>query len=242
MGPPNPTIPAPIYHTMTEIATRLIRERVLSGHYPAGSRLIPAKMETELGLGRVAIREALRELAGSGMVVSSPNRGAIVAEALSFEEIGALYATRYVLEGETSLVAARNMSPVMIARLDTLAVQMEKESKSPFDTVLRNREFHLTLYEASGWKSACRIINQLIDQTMIFRSLRKTWWTADPRGFFEDHRRILAALKAGTPEAVKRLVVGNISRGYQQIRSMKSLQTGPRGKNAREAASSQSAG
>ena len=140
------------------------------------------------------------------------------------------------------MVAARNMNPAMIARLETLARQMEKESKSPFDTVLRNREFHLTLYEGSGWKSACRIINQLIDQTMIYRSLRKTWWTADPRGFFEDHRKIIAALKAGTPDAVKRLVVGNISRGYQQIRSMRNQQTPPSRRKAREAISSQSAG
>ncbi len=225
MSLPNPTTPPPIYQTMTEIATRLIRERVLSGHYLPGSRLIPAKIETELGLGRVAIREALRELTGSGMVVSLPNRGVTVAEAPSFEEISALYETRYALEGEAGYLAARNMNPALIARLEALAIKMEKESKSPFDTVLRNREFHLTLYDASGWKSACRIINQLIDQTMIFRSLRSTWWTDDPKGFFEDHRKIIAALKAGADEDTKRLVVGNISRGYQQIRSLQSHPT-----------------
>ena len=38
----------PVYQTMTEIATRLIRERVLSGHYKPGSRLIPAKLEPNL--------------------------------------------------------------------------------------------------------------------------------------------------------------------------------------------------
>jgi DNA-binding GntR family transcriptional regulator len=242
MSLPTLTTPAPIYQTMTEIATRLIRERVLSGHYQPGSRLIPAKIETELGLGRVAIREALRELTGSGMVVSLPNRGVTVAEAPSFEEISALYETRYALEGEAASLAARNMNPALIARLEALAIKMEKESKSPFDTVLQNREFHLILYEASGWKSACRIINQLIDQTMVFRSLHSTWWTDDPRGFFEDHRKIIAALKAGAYEDTKRLVVGNISRGYQQILSMKSLQKPPRRRKAREAASSRSPG
>ncbi len=207
----------PVYQTMTEIATRLIRERVLAGHYKPGSRLIPAKLEAELGLGRVAIREALRELVGSGMVISMANKGVIVADAPGPEEIAALYEARYALEGGTAYLAAKNMTPAVIARLEALLVQMEKESQSPFDVVLRNREFHLTLYEASGWKSACRIINQLIDQTLIFRSLRSTWWTADPRGFHEDHRQIVEALKAGAADVTKRLVIANISRGYQQI-------------------------
>jgi len=209
----------PIYQTMTEIATRLIREGVLSGQYKPGSRLIPVKMESELGLGRVAIRESLRELTGSGLLVSLPNKGVIVAEAPSIEEIHALYETRYALEGEAAFLATQHMSTETIVRLGKLVVQMEQESQSPFDTVLRNREFHLTLYEASGWKSACRIINQLIDQTLIFRSLWSTWWTEDPSIFHEDHHHIIDALTARSAQAVKQHVIENVSHGYQQIRS-----------------------
>lgn len=206
----------PVYQTMTEIATRLIRERVLSGHYKPGSRLIPAKLEAELGLGRVAIREALRELTGSGMVVSLPNKGVIVTEAPSLEEIGALYETRCALEGGAAYLATKNMTRAVITRLEALEVQMEDESRSLFDCILLNREFHLTLYEISGWKSACRIINQLIDQTMIFRGQRPEW-TMDPRAFFEDHRQIIEALKTDAADVTKRLVITNVSRGYQQI-------------------------
>ena len=209
-----------MYQTMTEIATRFIRERVLSGDYKPGSRLIPAKLEGELGLGRVAIREALRELAGSGMVVSMPNKGVIVADAPAPEEIAALYEARYALEGGAAYLAAKNMTPAVIARLEALVVQMKEKAQSPFDVVLRNREFHLTLYEASGWKPACRIINQLIDQTLIYRSLRSAWRTADGRGFHEDHRQIVEALKAGAADVTKRLIIANISRGYQQISSL----------------------
>jgi len=209
----------PIYQTMTEIATRLIRERVLSGHYKVGSRLIPAKLEAEIGLGRVAIREALCELAGSGMVVSMPNKGVIVADSPSFEEIGALYEARCVLEGEATYLATKNMTRTMIARLEALAVQMEDESQSLFDCILLNREFHLNLYKVSGWKAACQIINQLIDQTLIFRGQRPEW-TLDPRAFHEDHRQIIEALKSGAADVAKRLVIANVSRGYQHIYSM----------------------
>jgi DNA-binding GntR family transcriptional regulator len=206
----------PQYLTMTEIAARLIRERVLSGHYQSGNRLIPEKLEAEFGLGRVAIREALRELAGSGLVVSLPNKGVIVAEPPDPSEIKALYEARYALEGEAAYHAAKNITPEVIARMEELTEQMETVVKAPFNLILLNREFHLTLYEASGWKPACRIINQLFDQTLIFRGVYTDWVADDPTLFHQDHREIIEALKSGDAAAAKEKVVANIYRGFHQ--------------------------
>jgi len=55
-----------IYQNMTEIATSTIREAILKRVYKPVTRLIPGKLERELNLGRVTIREALRGLSGSG--------------------------------------------------------------------------------------------------------------------------------------------------------------------------------
>jgi DNA-binding GntR family transcriptional regulator len=206
----------PKYQTMTEMAARLIREKVLSSQYLSGNRLIPEKLEAELGLGRVAIREALRELAGSGLVVSLPNKGVIVAAPPDPTEIMALYEARYALEGEVACRAAEKISPVAIERMEALLQQMELTLKDPFNLILLNREFHLTLYEISGWKSACRIINQLFDQTLIFRSSHTSWITDNPAAFHQDHRGIIKALKSGKAEAVREKVVSNILRGFNQ--------------------------
>jgi DNA-binding GntR family transcriptional regulator len=208
----------PRHQTMTEMATRFIRERVLSGHYTSGFRLIPAKLEAEFGLGRVAIREALRELTGSGLVISTPHKGAVVADAPSPEEVDALYEARYVLEGNAAYLATKKMTPEMIVRLESILLEMDEKSQSPFDYVLRNREFHLTLYEVSEWRSACRIINQLIDQVLIFRGLYSEWHTEDPKVLRQDHRRIIKALKAHAAHDAKKFVITNICRGYERLR------------------------
>ncbi len=208
----------PLYQTMTDMATRLIRERVLTGQYKSGIRLIPEKLEAELGLGRVAIREALRELAGSGLVVSLPNKGVIVADPPDSVEITALYQARYALEGEAAYQATPKITPETIERLEGLLAQMEMEIDSLFNIVLLNREFHLTIYGVSGWKPACRIINQLFDQTLIFRSLNTSWIRDKNAGkYHNDHRRIIEAIRSGNAEAVKRRVIANISRGFNQF-------------------------
>jgi DNA-binding GntR family transcriptional regulator len=207
----------PLYQTMTDMATRLIRERVLTGQYKSGIRLIPEKLEAELGLGRVAIREALRELAGSGLVVSLPNKGVIVADPPDPVEITALYQARYALEGEAAFQATPKIIPETIVRLEELLTQMEMEIDSLFNIVLLNREFHLTIYEISGWKPACRIINQLFDQTLIFRG-RNTSWIKEKNTdeYHKDHRGIIEALRSGNAEAVKDRIIANISRGFKK--------------------------
>jgi DNA-binding GntR family transcriptional regulator len=206
----------PPYQTMTEIAADFIRERVLSGQYPSGSRLIPEKLESEIGLGRVAIREALRELAGSGLVVLRPNKGVLVADPPQPDEIKTIYEARFALEGETAYQAAKQITPVVIGRMEKLAEEMEKTEKAPFHLILLNREFHLTLYEVSGWKAACRMIRQLLDQTLIYRAWHTAWKADNPSGFHKDHRAIIRSLKCADVEAVKKNVIANIGRGLNQ--------------------------
>jgi DNA-binding GntR family transcriptional regulator len=49
---------------MSEIAAEAIREAIGAAVYPPGTRLVPLKLEKELGLGRTAIREAHKERGG----------------------------------------------------------------------------------------------------------------------------------------------------------------------------------
>jgi DNA-binding GntR family transcriptional regulator len=221
----------PLYQTMTEMAAQLIRVNVLKGQYQSGTRLIPEKMETELGLGRVAIREALRELTGSGLLVSLPNKGVMVADPPEPEEIEALYQARYALEGEAAFQATKRITPEVISHLEEIAARMEAIAArmeaiaaqieatpvtAPFDFALLNREFHLTLYEDSGWKPVCRIINQLFDQTLIFRAQNTAWIDIENVDYYNlEHRGIIEALRSGKPELVKEKIIKNISRGFK---------------------------
>lgn len=208
----------PKYQTMTEMAARLIRERVFSGQYKSGDRLIPEKLEAEIGLGRAAIRESLRELVGSGLVVSLPNKGIIVANPPAPEEIKPLYEARYALEGEVTYQAAKKITPSVIEHLEDLVQQMTIASKTSEYLAynLLNNEFHLILYEASGWETTCHIITQLFDQTLIYRSLHTSWMKDSFAGFNHDHQEIIKALKSGNAEAAKKNVISNIHRGFNQ--------------------------
>ena len=57
---------------------RLLRDDIISGSLPFGSRLRIDELATRYGVSHMPIREALRELHGEGLVVIEPNRGARV--------------------------------------------------------------------------------------------------------------------------------------------------------------------
>ncbi len=86
------------FQTMTEFANQELRKGIINGRYLPGSRLKPVQLEQDMGLGRVAIREALRELTGSGLVQSIPNKGNQVTMPPSPEEMTTIFESRCIIE------------------------------------------------------------------------------------------------------------------------------------------------
>jgi DNA-binding GntR family transcriptional regulator len=58
-----------------------LRERILTGAYGPGYRLVFDAAAVELGVSTVPVREAIRRLEAEGLVVYRPNVGAQVAPA-----------------------------------------------------------------------------------------------------------------------------------------------------------------
>ncbi|MCF8049442.1 MAG: GntR family transcriptional regulator [Desulfarculaceae bacterium] len=207
------------YRTMTEIATEAIKEAVLQGHYKPGKRLIPAKLENELNLGRVAIREALRELTGSGLVVSVPNKGAIVAEAVDAEEMREVFEIRYDLEGKACELAAARISEEELSKLERLNNDLAGYQENPREYFLLNRKFHLDFYRASGWDFLCHIITQLFDRVLVFRSIHPISQDSIP-SYVDHHTELLSAARDRDGARAKQIMTQHLEAGYQSFLSI----------------------
>lgn len=72
----------PVVPMLPDTATERVRERIraeiLAGDYPPGERLKIADIAERYGISSIPVREALRLLAGEGLVELAPHRGAIV--------------------------------------------------------------------------------------------------------------------------------------------------------------------
>ena len=206
----------PSYRTMTELATQALRSAIFSGELSPDTMLVPKTLESRLGLGKMAIREAIRELIGSGLVKTLPNRGAFVAQPPTLEEIKEIYALRKRIEKKITIRAVSRITNEKIDRLEMLHQRMLQEPAGSNDYFLINRKFHVALYEASGWEFMCRLIHQMLDQILVFRS-QFQYTATDNRQFNRQHEQILDAIRNGQAKQVGQLVEANLHSGLELI-------------------------
>ncbi len=204
--------------TMAEMAIDVIRSGILSGEFPQGARLIPGELETRLNLGRVPIREAIKELAGSGLVILQPNKGAVVSPMLSIEELCEIFELRYELEGKAAYRAALHAAPEQIARLRFLNA-VSRDTRQLVSYTQANRAFHIELYRSSGWLFLLKTITELYDQMLIIRSYFKHEPSLIER-FSDEHDGIIDALENREPENARDRVQAHISWLYDRLREI----------------------
>ena len=199
-----------------KLAYQKLRDMIISGEKLPGTRLMPLDLETEFGIGRVPIREALLELGRSGLVLLEPYKGAIVSYPPTIEEIQEIFEIRFMLEGKAAEAAVPNVTEDLITDMENLHEEMSNHPNSAEPYYLLNRQFHMALYQRSGLEHLVAIINQLIDKVLIFR-IRYPIETLDFQRFNRDHRKIIDALYSRDERQVKEITVANVRSGFETL-------------------------
>jgi len=115
--------------TLTSMTADAIRERILRGRYPEGEPLRQDAIGVELGVSRIPVREALRQLEAEGLVTFNPHRGAVVST-LSLKQIRELFELRAEIEGDLIRRAVPYMKPEDHARADEILDAYEAALRS----------------------------------------------------------------------------------------------------------------
>ncbi len=99
----------------SRVAARLLAE-VFSGSRKAGERLKPGPLSRQLGVSATPVREALVELAGTGVVELLPRRGAVIRP-FGPPQLREICHLRRILESEAARCACGRIAPVELASL-----------------------------------------------------------------------------------------------------------------------------
>src|SRR5918995_3604933 len=97
-------------------------QRIVSGAYPPGARLVETRIAQELGVSQAPVREALRDLEQLGCIVHEPFRGCSV-RAFSAQELIEAFPVRAALEALAARLCAERITD---EQLDGLAEEIER--------------------------------------------------------------------------------------------------------------------
>ena len=188
--------------TKQERVYRAIRERILSGAYGPGFRVVIDALAEEFKVSALPVREAIRRLEAEGLVIYRPNAGAQVAPAdpgLFYEEMAVLA----VLEGYATSLAAPSLGDEEIGRLTEINESMV-EAMGRLDSLTfgrLNQEFHALIYKRCP---NAALVDRLIDVGRRLDAIRRTVFVQIPyRGAasVSEHRELIALLARGAPAA-----------------------------------------
>jgi DNA-binding GntR family transcriptional regulator len=203
--------------TVTAIVRERIREAILSGELPAGSRLDQAQLASDLQVSLVPIREALKALDAEGFVKIIPRRGAFVADA-STKDIEDLYFSRKILEGQTAYHAVEYLTEENLKTLQNLIRDMtaELDRRDYLAFMTSNREFHFTIYNALGNQYLSNMIMTLWDLAERYRF--QYLFVKDHGAVIQaEHQEIFEACRARNQGRLQQAIVNHMQRTLESV-------------------------
>jgi DNA-binding GntR family transcriptional regulator len=156
--------------TLPGAVASALRERIIQGEFPPGSRLNERALCDMLGVSRTPMREAFRVLAAEGLVQIEPNRGAQVV-ALSEANIREAFEVIGGLEAMSCRLACERATDTEIAEIRALTYEMmASHARHDLPTYFRtNRDIH----ERISLASHNSLLKQLYDaQNARIQNLR----------------------------------------------------------------------
>jgi DNA-binding GntR family transcriptional regulator len=186
--------------TKQEQVYAAVRERILSGEYGPGYRLVIDRIAAELGVSALPVREAVRRLEAEGLVVFRPNAGAQVTPADPSRYADSMTVLA-VLEGYATAEAAPHLGADDLTALEaeTGAMVTCMEAMDVLGFARANQRFHRLLHERCGNEP---LVELLQSTERRLDAIRRTVFTHIPYrglGSIEDHRELLGLLRAGAP-------------------------------------------
>jgi DNA-binding GntR family transcriptional regulator len=196
--------------TIAGLVLERIRDAILTGALPAGSRIDQGKLASDLNVSIVPVREALKKLEAEGFVQIIPRRGAFVTQT-SISDLEDLYFARAAIEGQAAYHAAEKLTPENIAELEQLMSAMGKalEGHDLSAFTVTNRRFHFVIYEAAGSRYLLNMITSLWELAERYRFRYVFLLNAGPI-IQSEHQTILDACRRRDKSALRDAIIDHM--------------------------------
>lgn len=191
-----------------------IRNKILSGEYPPGMRLVETELAKEFQVSRVTMREALRRLVVDDLVDLIPNSGIRVRK-LSYQDIVDLYDVREPLEALTARLAAQ-APPEKLVELQELCLEgsVAAVNRDRFAHRLLNNRFHQTMAAVTGNRTLLRVLERLNLQ-MVASQFISFMRDTDFDESQQAHDDLIRAILAGDGDKAELIMRLHIKRGRE---------------------------
>jgi DNA-binding GntR family transcriptional regulator len=212
--------------TMRETSlAKLVREdlleHILQGRIQPGDRINEPDVAKRLQVSRVPVREALRELESSGLVVSRKHAGVFV-RAIEAQEVRDLYEIRSLLDGFAGAKAAALSAPSRHALIPALNASIATMRHACADQRLaayysENLHFHWLIVSAAHNEQLSRTYQEVVQKLHLAR-LKTLAQVSGMATSIAEHQMISEAIEKGDVSRTQSLLTRHVTQAHQRLR------------------------
>lgn len=191
--------------TRVDFACQALRQAIIEQALPPGTKLPEDELGLRFGMSRTLVRAALAHLQSEGLVDAPPRRTATTAKP-TLEEAIEVFEVRRTLEREAVRLVIARWRPEFGAELEG-HVRAEEAARVFGEARVSIRlagEFHTRLGEMAGNGLLRRYLGEVVSRCSLILALYGRPHSADCA--VNEHREIVAALRAGNADAAVALM------------------------------------
>lgn len=197
-----------------------IQALILKGVLIPGQRINEPDVAARLQVSRVPVREALRELESSGLVVSRKHSGVFVRQ-LSAIEIRDLYQMRGLLDGfagrcVTQLPEGQRKALLKLLDASVAAMRSSDSQRNVHDYYAENLRFHWAIVEAVGNQQLLETYRGIVQKLHLSR-LKNLSQDIGMRSSIAEHVEIVKTLRTLDASRCEALMSQHVSDAYERL-------------------------
>jgi DNA-binding GntR family transcriptional regulator len=212
---------------LTDQVYTVIREAILHGEMPAGTRLRVRDLAAQVGTSVMPVREAIRRLEEAGLAERSPHKGAVV-KGLTLPELVHVYDVRRMLEVEAARLGAKGITPEQAAQMQTeyelMCSMLDEERVVAY---IDHDEALLTiLYSAARNPVLVQVIHGLWTKCRAYKivGVQGSLDSSNREPLLTYQRRLVAAARSNDHEAAAAINEESLADATERIRSLLAAQ------------------
>lgn len=194
----------PVHRTAQAVVADRLRREILTGRLEPGTRLLQAEVAERMQTSTTPVREAMRELAGEGLLHLDPHRGVIVHEPTA-QELEEVYQLRMLLEEASITKTVEHITEEELEEAERFLGRMEAE-EDPTAWAALNRDFHALLAGASRSPILTSILSNLRNRSAIYVVISLQEAPERTRDGNREHRELVEACRDRDPERAVAIV------------------------------------
>jgi DNA-binding GntR family transcriptional regulator len=203
---------------------KLVREdllgRILRGDLAPGDRINEPDVCLRLGVSRVPVREALRELESSGLVSSRKHAGTFVRE-IQDSEVQDLYELRSLIDGfagskvaALAATARAQLGAELSASVAAMQAAAQRQDVAAY--YAENLQFHWRIIEAAGNQALASTYQGVVQKLHLAR-LKSLSQGLNMQASIHEHAQIAQAIGQGDAAQARQLLTAHVSSAFDRL-------------------------